>query len=56
MNLSELAVKLTVLDTGYKELNIAQAKKVLKCVAKCMADDADIVAKLIKHGQKGGKK
>lgn len=52
MNMNELAKLLCHFEKGKKEISIAQMKEILKNLCALMCDDPQIIATLIKHGEK----
>ena len=51
-NLNELARYLCQEETGKAEVNIAQMKQIMKCIATAMVDDPEVQVLLLKYGIK----
>lgn len=49
-NLNELAVAVTELDEGIDQLNVAQTKRVVKCISKLLASDPKVVSLMLNYG------
>ena len=52
MNLNELAVEVSKLDTGKTELNISEIKRAIKVICILMYKNPLIIAKMITNGKK----
>lgn len=52
MNLNDLAKEICAEDKGHRELDISQAKRIIRVLAMKMAEDSAVVAALLKYGLK----